>query len=417
MISAEKYEVILLKLTFSFFLFSPVVNRIINSNINFIFYVCYIISVLLAYRYIVINNVTKWIVLFLLIFILYTFNPNTYFMANIWGSKDFLLPLFAIGLGSTIYKHEKKIINYINVIYTIFASYGILQIFSFQCGLFEQILPWDALYISNLAEHNFYQGNLLRYFGTMDMNTQYQVLVPFLLMFIWLNKSIIKNLKLLYVNTLLGLGFLTFSLERSPILMSLIFFSIWKFKAVITDWKKIAFTSLIVLFVLFNFNSLSSNLANKELTSEAWVRLSNAIYLNFNNDAAVQARQSEKWKPSIQIIKDHPLGIGLADVSPAANGKYTEYINFNNCHNNYLSYLVAYGYFGGIFIIGLLILLLYDLKKLPSKYRYFGYGLTVSYFCMAFFINIFIDRQGMLFFLLVGYLFSIMGTKKLTIKW
>ncbi|MEN6328050.1 MAG: O-antigen ligase family protein [Syntrophomonas sp.] len=338
-------------------------------------------------------------------------------MANIWGSKDFLLPLFAIGLGSTIYKHEKKIINYINVIYTIFASYGILQIFSFQCGLFEQILPWDALYISNLAEHNFYQGNLLRYFGTMDMNTQYQVLVPFLLMFIWLNKSIIKNLKLLYVNTLLGLGFLTFSLERSPILMSLIFFSIWKFKAVITDWKKIAFTSLIVLFVLFNFNSLSSNLANKELTSEAWVRLSNAIYLNFNNDAAVQARQSEKWKPSIQIIKDHPLGIGLADVSPAANGKYTEYINFNNCHNNYLSYLVAYGYFGGIFIIGLLILLLYDLKKLPSKYRYFGYGLTVSYFCMAFFINIFIDRQGMLFFLLVGYLFSIMGTKKLTIKW
>lgn len=411
---------ILLKITVFLFLFSPLITRITNFNFNILFYICYITTILLAFKYIIINSVTKWIALFFLIFVLYTFNPNTYFVANIWGAKDFLLPFFAIGLGSIIYKHNEEIINYVNVIYVIFVAYGLLQIVSFHCGLFTQILPWDALYLLSEIERgaqNFYQGSLLRYFGTMAVNFQYQVLILFLLVFLWLNKDIVNNLKLLYINTFLGVGFLAFSLERSPILMLLIFVVIWQFKVVITNWKKIMLVSFVILIIIFIFPSLSKILADNDSTSAAWIRLSNAMTLKFNEDAAVQSRQSDKWDPSIEIIKKHPWGIGVANVSSSAKERYQDYVNYNNCHNNYLSNQVAYGYFGGIFLMGLMVLLFYEFKKLPSKYEYFGYGLTVSYFCMAFFLNVFIDKPGILFFLLVGYLFSVMGTKTVTIKW
>jgi O-antigen ligase len=391
-----------MQLLFISLLFINLLSRITGFNMNVLLYAVMLFQFIYSLKYFTLNKVILTHLLVVSWFVLYIFDFRYHFFANILTIKDIILPTLSIFIGFRLYEKREKVINFLNFIYLPFILYGIIQAVSYYTNNFARFLPWDEYWITVSPAQNLFQGKLLRFFGTMNSFVEYQVYVIFIIALIWLNYKLVKNKMLFKLNIIFASTFLAISLERSPIVMTLIFLFIWKLGNVFQKPVNILKYISILLIVLLAITANADSLRNNQMTASAFNRLENVLTMNFSKDASITERINGQWKESIDLMltTENFFGIGTGKVTPSANG-YKDYIG---PHNNYFAIYLAYGFVGLLLFLILLLNIAINLKKLDREFKYFGYGILLSFCAMAVFNFPFSGRQSTLFFLIIGFL-------------
>ncbi|MDF9406791.1 O-antigen ligase family protein [Pelotomaculum isophthalicicum JI] len=386
-----------------FLLYSNFISRIIGYNLNALFYLSFLLLLIYSLRKYFLNKIIIFQLFIVLFFAIYIFDTSFDFSANLLTIKDFIVPLLCLGIGMFFTENKLTAINYLNILYLFFIAYGIIQEVCFYTGYFY-FLPWDVNYSELCIANgvvNIYQGNLLRFFGMMNSSIEYQVFVSMIPLFLLLNYNVIVNKRIFIINFILSILFLTFSFERSPIIMFLIVLIIWKFKDVL-KFKNFIIVCFMVLTIFTFINYNIDFLLNNEYTKYAYQRLINGLFLKYNEDAAILERNNLQWKISKDIATKEFFGIGPGRITPSAS----EYKGYIGPHNNFLAFYLAYGIVGLILFLIFILFIIMRLSKIKNNFKLFGYGIIVSFFAMAMFNMPFSGKQGIIFYMLLGYLIN-----------
>ena len=398
---------LLLTIFFLFLLFSNLISRIIGHSLNLFFYAWWLLVFYYSIKDIRLNTITLTWAIVGLFLIAYIADPAYILLANVLTIKDFIIPILSFYIGYVLSKspQNKVVFNDINILYFITIFYAIVQEISFYSGKLGEVLPWDAEYLSSILKgpNNFLQpGGLLRFFGTMNSFVEFQIVSLFLGTFLWLNREKIKTKKLLKLNMILMVIFLSLALERSPIVMGVVLLLVWNIKNLVINYKVLLryvfVSSVVIILLLVNIDFLKSN----HLTTGAYQRLYNAITLNLRNDQAIQERVNEPWKQALKLARENYFGIGPGRLSPSAKNIYPK--GYIGPHNNFLAVYLAYGLVGLLLFLILLLLGMWRLSYIKDDYRFFGYGMILAYASMAMFNMPYIGKQGICFFLIFGFL-------------
>jgi hypothetical protein len=393
-------------------MFSNLFSRITGLNLNTLFYLAFGLVFALSIKKFL-KPISDWKILYYLLLFwlsIFIFDFRYDFSANLLSIKDFIIPVLSLVIGYSLAYYKTYIVNFLNLLYFIFISYGIFQEIVFYYGglsALELVLPWDGNYLDYIISEgiiNYFQGTLLRFFGTMNAFVEYQIFVVGVLFFIWVNISDVKHKNLFRVNQILMILFLILCFERTPVAMAIIFITVWKATYLISKIRRLFFWGMVVAIVGCIFVYIGQNtLQNNPLISSAYKRLSNVLTLNLGNDAAIKDRSDERWADALNSAQGNFFGTGLETVTPSAH-QHPRYIG---PHNNYLAYYMGYGVIGLGIVLTLLIVIALKIYPLNSNYRYFGYGLMLSYAGMALFNLPYSGKQGILFFLILGFLLSL----------
>lgn len=236
----------------------------------------------------------------------------------------------------------------------------------------------------------------------MNAFVEYQVFIISIILLLMLYNQYIHNRNVFKINIILSLIFLLLALERSPIIMLFIWAFIWKVPSFSIDLKRMGKLIVFILFIFVSIFYFYSNLYEDEITGIAFQRIVNVITFNFGNDAAFEERENVHWKFAWELSKNNYIGIGPGTVAPSAS----QYIGYVGPHNNFLAYHLAYGLFGLMLFICFLMLILKKFSNLNKNIQLFGYGMFCAYFGMAIFNMPFVGKNGILFFIIVGFLFN-----------
>jgi len=387
---------------FTFF-FSNLISRILYFNLNIIFYLLWVLCFIQSIKYAQ-KKVFLFIILIILFFIFFIFDPRNAMIYNLISIKEVIIPLLSILIGYKYLNENEDSFNIINYLYLIFITYGVVQEITFFASDLAKILPWDYRYIQDILQEkiatNIFQGPLLRFFGTMNSFVEYQVLSVYLCLLLILNKDKIKNKLILKLNVILLIIFLIMCLERSPILMFLITLIIWKIPFInLQKLIKIALWFIVLMILLLNNIEL---IKNNPYFSTAFERLENVITFNISKDEAIQEREEGNWKEAINLAISNPFGIGIGRIVGADGRK-----NYVAPHNSFLFFYLGYGFWGFILFLISIMILVINMLKLEKKYKYFGIGMILSFLMMGWFNLPFTGKQGIIFYLVMGYLLNI----------
>jgi O-antigen ligase len=250
-------------------------------------------------------------------------------------------------------------------------------------------------------------------FGAMNAFVECQIYIVVISLFLLLKKDIIENKKLLTLNILGSILFLVLALERSPILMGSIILFVWKMPLLFKNFARTLRTLFIVAIVIILAAITINNIArNNPMLTSAYQRLMNAITLNFEEDGSIKDRENRLWSEGSDLARENSLGIGPGRVTPSAHA----FPGYFGPHNNYLLFYLAYGIIGFVTFISFLIAAIIRLLKQPLNIRLFGFGLILSYCLMAWFNIPFSSKNGILFFILLGFLVRSSDIKTIKIK-
>jgi hypothetical protein len=403
-------------------MFSNVMSRAANVNLNTLFYLSFVLIFILSLRNFFHKKMGIWKIIYIWVVVwvfLYVFDFRYSFSANLLSIKDFIIPILTLIIGYYFAFNRVYVINTLNYIYLPFISYGIIQeLLFYRNGLEEiiRVLPWEGPFIKSILLQgglNYFQGSLLRFFGTMNAFVEYQIFVVGALFFIWVNFDFVKRQNLFKLNLILMALFLALCLERTPVAMAIIIIFIWKFKYLLSKPRRLFFWGAIVILAAGIFLYFGQEkLKNNPLVAKAYIRLNNVLTLNLGDDAAIRDRSSDLWIKGLEAAKGNYFGIGLETVTPSAS----QYPGYIGPHNNFVAYYMGYGIIGLGLILALFILVAAKISTLNSNYRYFGYGFMLSYAGMAMFNLPFSGKQGILFFLIMGFLLSMRKINHTAIK-
>ena len=259
------------------FLFSNLLTRVMNyygMNINLNTLIYIILSILLMNLFFRISRalVKKyyWLLILIIFFTINIFNITYCNLAsNFASTKDIIVPFFISFVALYFRNQIDKLINYINKLFIVFISYGVIQeIVWYKFNSLSNLLPWDDSYIQEMLEQGvenvFQTGGLLRFFGVMNAFVEYQIVAIVLISFLYLYRYKIRNKVLYYVNFFLCSCFLIFSLERSPIIMFLIIMFFLNYKKVF-DRLFLIKTIPIAVILIIGFNLFSSSFKNNQI--------------------------------------------------------------------------------------------------------------------------------------------------------
>lgn len=390
----------LLILFFFLFLFSNLITRISGFSFNGLFYLVwcgtFVFSISKSFK-----NKMFWIIgAWATYQVLFVADLRGDPYANFMSIKDFVIPTLSFAIGLKFVRDE-KFFNYLNVLYFISISYGVLQIIVYLTFSMETILPWDSEFISNFSEieggGNLFQGGLLRFFGTMNSFVEFQISVVFLLFLIFfIAPPKIRVSKIMRLNIFLAVVFLLISMERTPIFMAIItltFVFLPVRKNLKVWWLVPIFSVLALIFSLFVINK------KLEMTpfSSAFTRISNIVFLEFKKDEALNERFNNQWLKSIALMDKHFWGITVGRVAPGGKAN-----NYFAPHNNYFVFYLGYGCVGLILFLMLIVALFYSFSVRKKTIRWFVYGVIFSFLFSSFFNLPFSGRQGIIFFILMG---------------
>jgi O-Antigen ligase len=392
-----------LSIFFLLLMFSNMMSRILGVNINGALYLAFLISFLFSLMSLRVNAVSIATFIMALFMLVYVADTRYYFGANLMTLKDFILPLFCFFIGVLLARYREIMITHLNGLLTINAGYGILQELSFYSGTLQSWLPWDAAHIDALlskGQMSIFQGQLLRFFGTMNSYVEYQVTLVFFMALVLFNADVLRKRRLLYVNVFLVFLFLILAVERSPIMMALVLLAFWKWKSLLRNALRPV--KVIALLILIAVLPLFGEVLSLETTrfSIAFERLKSVVTLSILQDEAVQERVNVQWAEAFNMSVHNYTGIGPGRVAPSSQ----ELPGYIGPHNNFLVMHLAYGYVGFLLFLIYLSIILLQLSRLPGNQRYFGYGLVASYSLMGMFNLPFTGKMGIMFFLIVGFL-------------
>lgn len=396
-------------------LFSNLFSRIFDFEFfNWLFYLVGVILIsikLLNFKITYFKLYLYNLCLFYIIYCIFDLRSSE-FNSNLLAIKDFCFPILCLLIGENISKNRNNTINLLNHLFLYFVLYGIIQEIAFYTNNLETWLPWDYKIINDFFESgeigNLFQGSLLRFFGPMNAFVEYQVYVVSISLVLILYNRYLHNGFIFKINIILGIIFLILSIERSPIIMLLIWVTIWKIPVILNNFGK-----LIKLFIILTLISIIAfgfydNLSKDETVGIGVQRLVNILTLNLANDEAVVDREDNQWKIAWELSKNNYFGIGPGTVAPAAN-KYNGYIA---PHNNFLVFHLAFGFLGVILFILFLLLIVAKISKLNRNFQLFGYGMICAFIGMAFFNLPFCGRNGTIFFILIGLLINSVNPEK-----
>jgi hypothetical protein len=387
------------------FLFSNLLSRMTGLNINIVFYLVFL-SILLPSLTVARGNLTT-LLYFLMLFVClgYVFFDTSGLKETGFVVKDFIVPMLTFLIGAYLYIHRTAATNLINVLYLPFVLYGLVQLASIHLGWFERLLPWDFEYVQQYYE-NFWtstlaRGSMLRPFGIMNSFVEYQVSLVVLIFLIALNKEVVTNRRLYWVNVACALLFLVLSLERSPIAMFVIILGVWQHRILLGGLKRTV-KFAVFLFVLISALVVFDQTASPEenpVYGQQYRMLKNLVTFDLDEDLAMVARRELAWSESIDLGFKHLWGIGVARVSPSLC-RY----DMVGPHNGFLGHYLAFGLLGLLTFLFFLMVCAAQFAKYDYNYKYFGFGCLAAFSAMAMFNMPFIAKLGVVFFMMMGFL-------------
>jgi len=387
------------------FLFSNLMSRMAGINLNVLFYLVFLTMIPPALTVLRGNLPTFCFFGMLVVACFYTLFDTGGFREVGLVAKDFIVPMLTFLIGAYLYVHRRFVVNAVNVLYLPFVIYGLVQLLCVHLQVFDRMMPWDHAYVmqymDNYWESTLGRGDMLRIFGVMNSFVEYQVSLVVLIFFIGLSLDLVQNRKLFWINVVLSLIFMVFSLERSPLAMFVIFICVWQHKRIFRDVKRLIkivgiVTVLVTAVVVFDKTTAPEE---HPLYGQQYSQLKNLVTLDFENDLAIIARQELAWKESMDLGLTHVWGIGVGRVSPSLLRP-----DMVGPHNGFLGHYLAFG------LIGLLTLLLFlvgssvQFSGYERSFKYFGFACMAAFSAMAMFNMPFIAKLGVLFFWMMGFI-------------
>lgn len=410
-------------LIFSLSCFTGLIDRILKFyfNLDFklftVFYylllllVIFVSLLFLIRKYKILPLMIRELILIVLIYILfsliYILHPGEPTLANILATKDFVLPVTFIfmGLLISIIKFV-KISNYLLLIMLLYAN---LQEILFLSGKLSQYLPWDFIFLQ--GNPNFFEGGILRYFGTLDSFFDFQVRIYLflILLLVYKNKSIIlRKEKCVFYSNILFIIFLTaLKPEASPLGMFFIIlctYGLFFILKIIKDFKvkKLLVKQILLLLILGIF---CSSIVGFMLNHFSGYEVSYQKILNISTGRIMDIQSAQQrwvnWEKGLEAANKTVFGYGPARASMAAQRLISDYIG---PHDNFIALYLSYGIIGvGLFIFLLIYLVYLSIYDLILDHKSFLFiGILIAFIVVSKFNLAFIGYNGALFWIIIG---------------
>lgn len=408
---------------FSLSCFTGLIDRILKFYFNLsyklftIFYysllllAIFVSLVFLIRKYKNLPLVIRELILFVLIYILfsliYILHPGEPILANILATKDFVLPVTFIFMGLQIsIRKYVKISNYLLLIMLLYAT---LQEFLSLSGKLSQYLPWDFIFLQ--GNPNFFEGGILRYFGTLDsfFDFQLRIYLFLILLLVYKNKSIIlrKEKYFFYSNIIFIIFLMALKPEASPLSMFLIIlctYGLFFILKIIKDYKakklwikQIFFLIILGIFCCSIIGFMLNHFSGYEVSYQKILNIMTGRLMD------IQSAQARKvnWGQGLEAANNTLFGYGPAKAAMGTSKLIADYIG---PHDNFLALYLSYGIIGfGLFIfllLYLLYLMIYNLNF--SRYDFLMIGILIAFVILSKFNLPFIGYNGALFWLVIG---------------
>ena len=374
---------------------------------------------------ILVGRTRQLMLLFCAVAFLSIFNPANSLIVGFAGFERNILPNMMIMLTASFLFTTKqsfiKLTKILIILGLISCVYGIGQSL---LGLY----PWEKSWLLNVAFKENTHGWLTIglsglefrlfsiFYSYMDF-TFCNVLI-FLMAISYGTRLSGKWQKLRYLYIILWIVVLALSLERMPLIMTIIgtgaVYLLRSFKAKRKKVLMIGTIAAVCLFVTLNFAEplLKSSGADK------LIRL--AELANPLSATSISDRMNRNWEPTLKTIAANPLGVGIGFGSQTRANLVAAKSNLLvEPHNELLQKILETGVFGGLIFLILLISVFKDALKLGrfnSAINRFGYGFAAGTiaFWLCGIVNVpFSGSSGLLYWTLAGAVVGIVHPESL----
>lgn len=352
--------------------------------------------------------------LFSVVAFLSIFNPANSLMVGFGGFERNVLPNMLIMLTASFLFTTKENLKKLTKVLII------LGLFSCVYAVGQSLLglyPWEKSWLLNVAFRESTDGWLtigLRgvefrlfsvFYNYMDF-TFCNVLI-FLMAISYGPGLSGKWQKLRYLYIILWIVVLALSLERMPMIMTMVGTgAVYMFKSSRARRKKVLMIGTIATVCFF----VTLNLAEPLLKSSGADKLIRLAELADPLSAtSISDRMDRKWKPTLSTIAANPLGVGIGFGSQTRANKAASKSNlWVEPHNELLQKILETGVVGGLLFLILLISLFRDGLKLgrsEGSISRFGYGFAAGTiaFWLCGMVNVpFSGSSGLLYWTLAG---------------
>ena len=314
----------------------------------------------------------RYVLFFIIVAILSIFNPNGSIFVGMAGFQRNMLPTMLIMLlSASLFKTAddwerlKKLLSIVGIISIV---YGLLQ---FTSG----ILPWEKLWFQKVAFKNDVAGWLTIGFRGIEFRIYsffysyagffYTNVLIFSVLYASSKPETPQWIKIRKLYFLLWFAVLAVSMERMASIMTLsAIVVISYFKGSTHRKRNIVIASIASISIIYGgLIALAPVLESTGVTK--LIRL--AELANPLSAGSIEVRRNEIWAPAIDLIKSHPLGMGLGFGSATIAGGMVQRWSVNvQPHNEILQKTLETGLIGGLVYCLLLISMLILFKEISN---------------------------------------------------
>ena len=313
------------------------------------------------------SRLTVLLLLFIFIYFIQIFNPNTILGAGFLTFKNLAMLLFSFFLPFYLIKYKYPYKNFVSMLLVfgiVYLAYGLYQVF-FGHAIFEQVYFAETLGELHYRSSMFMEGQTRPCsFATNDGHFRYTMVLLFLFLLPQYRCLTIKNKKLFILYSFLFLLLFFLSPDRTPILMTLIgIFTIyilgngkrWPIRLLAGVLLFVPILSILRTILLPYLATLSSG--------QYLYRLIELLDLFNAGTWVTRSSAGGDWSRAIMHIKEFLLfgaGAGTGTFN-RLGGSMNLYVM---THNEFLTVLLETGIVGFFVFIVLIFYLLFVLYKL-----------------------------------------------------
>lgn len=361
------------------------------------------------------DGTRRWLMVFTVISFVSIFYPTNEVIVGLGGFERNVLPnMLILFLAADIFKSKRDIRI---LIYTLLWV-GIVSVLYGLGQFIVGIFPWEVKWFQEVAFAQNTAGWLtiglrgieFRIFSIFYYRTDFyfaNVLI-FTLLYASNMFSAGPARWLKYFYYLIWIAMMLITLERTPLIMSMLAVSVVFLFQTTPHRRKVFLISATVLLIGGYGTLVLSESYLKSSGINSLIRL--AELTNPLEADSIHDRADNYWGPSIEHIKENPIGLGIGQGSGTkASGRVSLTDTGNiRTHNEILQKALETGVFGVVAFIILMIAVFRDtlrLSRLSSEFSWLGSGMAAVtlVFCLSSMITLtFSGGRGLLFWTLAG---------------
>ncbi len=369
---------------------------------------------------ILVGRTRLWLLLFSAIAFLSIFNPSNSILVGLGGFERNILPnMLILFLAADIFKSEREI----RILLYVLLWVGIVSVLYGLGQYIVGIFPWETRWFQEIGFSQNTSGWLtiglrgieFRIFSIFYYRTDFYFTNVLIFTLLYASNMFsagpARGLKYFYYFIWLAMMVVTF--ERTPFIMTLLAAAIvFLFQA--TPRRRKIFVAVAATLFIGSYSVLTlgkSYLENSGVAS--LIRL--AELTNPLQAESIVDRTDNFWGPSLTLIKENPMGIGIGQGSGTKASGLVSLSDSGNIrsHNELLQKTLETGIPGAIVFVILLISVFRDswrLRKLSSDLNWIGTGMvsaTLVFWLGSMITLTFSESRGLVYWAMAGIVLAL----------